>query len=538
MVRRQGPLVRSLLGLLAIAVAGVVLARGTRAGETGTWIVVPAPAFREVLKPLEEHRRRQGLRVVRIDGPSGAGASAATRAMIHAAVRGAEGPASVLLVGAPGREGEDANVVVAAFDGTVGRMRAQPTDNPYGSLDDDRHPEVAVGRLPARTLEQARAMIEKTIAFETRSGPQPHRFDIGLVVGHPGGSSALEKRFASSFVRTEITPRFRGAHPRWRARAVVHMEESPFCVPDRSLAAATLDVLRGDQPLTVFLGHSSPRGLWSEGREFVADEDWTTWEGDAPRGVLLSCGCYTCQLAGFGGVGYGVRSVRSRGGHVAVVGAHQVSYGAMGKLAFGGLVPLLESDTPPTRLGDWYLAMKRGLGTGKIGWLSFKLYDQADGSGGRVPLETQRQEHLEMWMLLGDPALRLPLAPPRIRLEVEGEARPGAELRVRGEGPASPSGTDWTVELTAEREFGRLPADAPPLPVEEGEARDAAMTARHAQANDPVLVRRTVTSRAGRFEGTLVLPEDLPGEAVRVRATVDPEGQAETEAVWVAIQTR
>ena len=32
--------------------------------------------------------------------------------------------------------------------------------------------------------------------------------------------------------------------------------------------------------------------------------------------------------------------------------------------------------------------------------LTFKLYDQFDGSRGKVPLSVQRLEHLEMWMLL------------------------------------------------------------------------------------------------------------------------------------------
>jgi hypothetical protein len=63
----------------------------------------------------------------------------------------------------------------------------------------------------------------------------------------------------------------------------------------------------------------------------------------------------------------------------------------------------------PSRLADYWLAIQAGLARGEIDDFTFKLYDQADGTKGRVPLETQRLEHLEMWMLLGDPALRLPV---------------------------------------------------------------------------------------------------------------------------------
>lgn len=525
--------------LLAGLVAGASLvAAAARAETQDTWIVVPAPAFAEAVKPLEAHRRAQGYRVVRVDGEAVAAGADALRTLLRTAAASSGGRVSVLLVGVPGPVEEDADVVVPAFVGTVERMRGQPTDNPYGSLDDDRTPEIAVGRFPARTVEEARAMVDKTIRFETRPGLRPHRFDIALVVGHPGGTSALAKRFGSSFIRNEINPRFRGIHPRWATRAVVHMVESPFCVPVDHLDRLTTDLLRGDQLLTVYLGHSGPNGFWSDGHDFARGDTWSSWPSASPRGILLSCGCYTCMLGRHGSEGYGVRTVRSPGGHVAAVGAHVASHGAMGKLAFGGLVPLLESAAPPTRLGDWYLAMKKGLAAGTIGWLTFKLYDQADGTAGRVPLETQREEHLEMWMLLGDPALRLPLDAPALELEVQADdgTKPGARILVRGTLPSSMRATDVPVEITLEREYGQLPATAPPLPSQAGDARDAAMLERHAAAHDPVVLRESVVGRAGAFEGTVVLPEGIPGTKVRIRATIDTPEHHATEAVWLPIE--
>ncbi len=526
-----------LLLLCWLVVGASLLAASAHAESQDTWIVVPAPAFSEAVKPLEAHRRAQGYRVVRVEGEAVAAGADALRTLIRAAAAASAGRVRVLLVGVPGPAQEDARVVVPAFLGTVERMRGQPTDNPYSSLDDDRHGEIAVGRFPARTVDEVRAMVDKTIRFETRTGPQPHRFDIGLVVGHPGGTSALAKRFASSFIRNEINPRFRSIHPRWSTRAVVHMAASPFCVPVDRLDPLTTDLLRGDQLLTVYLGHSGPSGFWSDGHDFARGETWSSWPSARPRGILLSCGCYTCMLGGHGSDGFGVRSVRSPGGHVAAVGAHIASYGAMGKLAFGGLVPLLASPAPPTDLGDWYLAMKNGLAAGKIGWLTFKLYDQADGTAGRVPLDTQREEHLEMWMLLGDPALRLPVDAPGVRLEVEAEggATPGARVVVRGTLPPSMTQMDVPVEITVEREYGQLAASLPPLPPEAGDARDAAMLARRAAAQDPVILRTKVKGRAGTFKATVVLPEGIPGTKVRIRATITTPTQHATEAVWLPL---
>ena len=41
----------------------------------------------------------------------------------------------------------------------------------------------------------------------------------------------------------------------------------------------------------------------------------------------------------------------------------------------------------------------------------FYLFDQADGSRGQATLANQRAEHVEMWTLLGDPAMQLPPLP-------------------------------------------------------------------------------------------------------------------------------
>ena len=91
---------RRVLGTLGGACLIVVLALLGQAPPAGaedadTWIVVPAPAFRDAVKPLEAHRRARGYRVVRIDFEPGAGGSETLRASIRAAVRTAGGRADV-----------------------------------------------------------------------------------------------------------------------------------------------------------------------------------------------------------------------------------------------------------------------------------------------------------------------------------------------------------------------------------------------------------------------------------------------------------
>jgi hypothetical protein len=501
-----------------------ILAAPARGEAKPRWIVVTAPAFDEVVLPLVEHRAARGYDALHVraaevwTGVSGDVARAARLGRrVRELCREAAGACAILLVGNANAAGDaPADAVLPAFPGTQGRMRLRPTDNPYGRLDDDLVPDVAVGRYPARTVSEARAMVEKTIRFETSPPPGAWRDRVTLLVGHPGGSSPLEQRFASYVVRSAIGAGFEGLSPRWRLQALVHMEESPFCVPDDDLDEASLALLRRGQLFTIYLGHSGSDGLSSGGRRFLRRDTWGGADlGDA-AGILLSCGCHTCELGTpFYGEGYGLAALRNPRGPVAVVGAHGESYGAIGKLAFEGILPLLRSDDPPRDLGAWWLAAARGIGFGPMSATTFWLYDQADGTGGKVPLDEQRLEHLEMWMLLGDPALELPLAPLDVALEATVDA--AGHVVLRGRLPAG-FDADAEVEVEVARAAGRLPAALPELPAQAGTERDAALRERAGRANDPVLASARLRARDGAFAWVRPLPEGARGEDLVLRA--------------------
>ena len=78
----------------------------------------------------------------------------------------------------------------------------------------------------------------------------------------------------------------------------------------------------------------------------------------------------------------------------------------------------------PERLAGSWLAIKQGLARGKIDDLTYRMLDAVDGDA-HIPQATQRLEHLEMFVLLGDPALRLPVVSQDVEL-VLGERTPVA----------------------------------------------------------------------------------------------------------------
>jgi hypothetical protein len=140
--------------------------------------------------------------------------------------------------------------------------------------------------------------------------------------------------------------------------------------------------------------------------------------------------------------------------------------------------------------------------------------DKVDGDA-TIPQATQRQEHLEMFLLLGDPALKLPVIASDVELKVTGDVKPGATLTVAGKAPPRLSGAK--VRVTLERPVSSAPPDAEKLP-KDGAERDRVMLANHERANRFALQTVEAEVRDGRFEVKLEVPEKLTYSRLILRA--------------------
>ena len=488
------------------------------------WVVVTAPSLRAELEPLCEHRRGEGLAVTVIQTSDvltppqiRAGDAAALKERIHAVCRQSKAPSYVLLVGAV-NAADDATaekVVVPALRGTVGRMKGEPSDNGYGCLEKDLLPRVAVGRFPARSADELRRMVRKALAFEKDRSPGAWRNRLTLLAGNPGGSSAVERRFAEWFVQNVADTRLAKVHPLWTGRGVIHAAGSPLYVPDDALRDVSLRYLQEGQTFAFYLGHSNAPGFWSNDAPFLRREDWSSMKIPRGAGVFFTCGCFGCQLQGDDGEGYGLAAMRNPQGPAAVMGAHGESYAAAGQLAMDGMLQLLSRPDPPERLADYWLAVKQGLAKGPMDRLTFWLYDQADGSRGKTSMDLQRQEHLEMWMLLGDPAMKLPVVRPTIKLQTAGEVVARKVIKVTGVLPKEFA--DATVHVSLERPTGSTAVGLRPVPKDAIRAREVAME-NHDRANTLALAAEDVQARDGRFECMLKLPDELPWRQLTIRA--------------------
>jgi hypothetical protein len=279
---------------------------------------------------------------------------------------------------------------------------------------------------------------------------------------------------------------------------------------------AALRYLRDGQMLSCYLGHSRAEAL---DVNFLQRSDFRKLNIPIGNGPFFTCGCFGCEFNGKGD-GYGVAAMRNPGGPVAVMGATGESYAAAGQLAVEGLLSCLGRAPFPVRLADYWLGVQSGLARGKMDTTTFLLFDMADGSGGTVPLETQRLEHLEMWMLLGDPALRLPIVPMDISLKAVWSGTGRRTLAVEGTLPRRLSGA--AVRVALERPHNSMPVGLQEVPAGSAEdpgAREKAFKANHERANSFVLTSAEASGTAQHFAVSLGMPADAPWTNIVIRAS-------------------
>jgi hypothetical protein len=503
----HGPNATEVRPMLSLAV--VLLASGAASPPPDQWVLVAASDYLKAAAPLIAHRRSQGLRVV-VASTTDLKTAPQVRKKIARASKSWPGRTTVLLLGAV--SSPHAGRMVPTCLGTISRMKGQPTDVLYGCLDGTRLPTVAVGRMPARDEAEARAMVQKTIAME-KAGPGAWKRRITVLAGIPAFNAVVDR-----LVESAAFARFDRISPEWTGKAVYTSPSSRFCVPDAHLGKRCLDYLANGQAITMYLGHSNASALYAGDAPFLSRLDFA--KAKMPHGgIFITLGCNGCQLRGRDGEGYGVFAIRNPTGPAGVIGPHGISFAAMGNLASDGVFEAALANRLPTRLGDCYLAALNGIANGKIDFFTYRALDAVDGDPN-IPQATQRQEHLEMFVLLGDPALRLPTIPNDIRLNAPSRIAPakGAPvLNVKGALPKRLAGAN--VEIIIERTPASVPVGLAKVPTK-GAKRDELMLANHELANKFTLARKTLRADGISFAAKLTLPEKLPWPKVllRVRA--------------------
>jgi hypothetical protein len=272
-------------------------------GATGAnYLIITHPAFADALGPLIDLRRSQGLTVAVVNvlgiydayGDGRPDPEAIRRFIADAYANWNPRPVYVLLVGD------------GSFDPKQYRSESPPTyippylldvgpaggetaaDNRYACVDgDDNLPDLLLGRLPVRSADQARAIVQKIVDYETRPLPGGWNASVLLVADDPDAAGYFPaiSDSAAAYVTAPFTT---------TRRYCAGSNSSQSDCPDTEGAAihsAILNDWNRGTLLVQYTGHSSWQ-QWAAERFFHLD-DLPALHNSRRLPVLVEATCFT-----------------------------------------------------------------------------------------------------------------------------------------------------------------------------------------------------------------------------------------------------
>lgn len=370
------------------------------------WLAVTTAELAPGLEPLVEHRKQDGLEVaVFVGQPS-------------EALKQHPAPDYLLLVGDVASEGEQPDPawqvdarVCSLYRWIASQREEFYSDAMHGDLDGDGAPEVPVGRLPARSLEELDVMTRKIIAYERR----PWTTDdlrMPAWMGHPL-ATPMVNRMATGLAVSQLRTRL----PPWGEVSLISGDPaSAFCGwPDDQAATFHQWLARGGLLATVGAHGSeyswvSVAGIGRRTFYDVRRHAGALAEGEPACPLLL----FTCDSGNFTAPQRCVseRMVLAPGGPVAAVGATTQSHPLPNCLTIAGMQQMLEPSaegTLPDRLGDLWLGSQLAGHALRDLMLETLLKDLEGSLEQPINTANLRRDQLRMYALMGDPATRIRL---------------------------------------------------------------------------------------------------------------------------------
>ncbi|MBN2271259.1 MAG: hypothetical protein JXN61_11635 [Sedimentisphaerales bacterium] len=391
-------LVQLFLFLATLLSTTLVLAVDREASQKPIWLVVTRPAFAQAVKPLEQKRAKNGFQTL-----------VSTQTIAEAIAGLDRQPAFLLLVGdcQPGEEEQPWYMPTQTrklYRWRITQKEDFASDVLWGDFDDDLIPDIPVGRIPVRTPQQLKLVVDKILAFENR---RPTPSDLGMPVwtGSSGYSAMLDSMATLLLL------------------GIVEKHASPWVEP-WIISANPMHPLCGWPPdqvkmfagrfgkgglFAVLMGHSSLRSFHSmnfngASINYTDSDVKAGLAGDRPGPPMMIISCHTGRFVEQDNC-LAETLLLQPGGPVAVVAATTESHPLTNY--FSGVALLQQTRTNNNRLGSIWLAAQKQASEARDIIMERMLVEVEGKLEEEMNVAKLRRDQILMYALLGDPATQL-----------------------------------------------------------------------------------------------------------------------------------
>jgi len=388
------------------------------------------------------------------------------------------------------------------------------TDNKYADLDGDGSPDLTIGRIPVDTAGQLDIIVKKIIDYEQRLTHGLWQRKINLVAG-VGGFGVVEDRVVETTTKKLITDIIPSA---FDVSVTFASWSSPFCPDPRKFSATAIERLNEGAMFWVYVGHGHYNQLdrvnvaYKQYRIFdVSQMDQIKSRAGMPIAIFLACN--TC---GFDHASdcIGEELIKRPQGPVAVLGGSRVTmpYG-MGVMSLELMQDFFAKKHET--LGQLILAAKQRMVKDHQGKSEYREMVDVLGkafSPNASELEQERNEHVHLMHLVGDPLLRISKPLP-VKVLAASEAKAGSPLRVNFE---SPIDGQAKIEIVYRRDRLTFRPQRRTVNVFNNDELTRFQEV-YEKANDRVKVDVDLSAKRGTNEVVIEIPADARGKCnVRV----------------------
>jgi hypothetical protein len=383
-----------------------------------TLVVCPSE-FRPALVEWEKFRRAQGHEVAVVDVPTSAEQlkAAIRRANLGGALK------YVVLVGdEPSAQDSRAgaaqvrvptNYVSGKVNIRFGPEKEIASDTPYGDIDGDGTPDVAVGRIPAHSASELAAVVRKVIRYEQLTDHGPWEKSLNIVSG-AGGFGALTDAMVEAAGRQVIQ---QTVPPEYEVRHIFDSSSNSEGADKIDFASRARSELNSGGLAWIYVGHGLPTELVYAAtaagfKSLLSTRDVPQLHCGPHNPLAVLVACYTGAMDAPHGC-LGEELLLAEEGPVAVIAATRVTMPYGNTIMACELLRACFQDRAIT-LGDVLrLAQRRVLTpVSKEQPSKDQLRATLDGMAGLLSpppadLAGERREHVLMYQLIGDPLLRL-----------------------------------------------------------------------------------------------------------------------------------
>lgn len=407
------------------------------------------------------------------------------------------------------------------------------TDNRFADLDGDGVPDVSIGRIPVDSSQELSAYIRRVVKYETGPAAQ-WQSRMNFVAGVGGFGQIIDSvvEEVAKKIITELVPDY------IRTSMTYGSWTSPYCPDPEKFSQTAIERFNEGCLFWVYIGHGDQTRL---DRVHLPDQSHLILDKksvekiDCRNGnpIAIFLACYTNSYDSDEDC-LGELMLKRPNGPVAIIGGSRVTMPAgMGLLSMALIDehfhPAKLSAQKPMTLGEVFLNAKRELATGKREFKGYRNLIESVASSllPNQPFADERQDHVELMQLLGDPLLRIKTTNPIDLMAQQSDKTITVSGQVNNFGARSVDLSKLTpppkirLQLCYQRDrlkqrFRRRRnyASTPAVFSKFQEVYD--------QSRDLVCMQNTVTTDMdGKFRIEVDLPAEVNGQCVVVATAID-----------------